>query len=518
MKTIRWIAALAITLLPWGLASAAPIDTWPITDGIDCVGERFNPIRSDGTRDPNGDPEPGTADWEARDNERLACKSQRDSDRRYQPPHVNHWSAARYGEDWYREPQRFDGRRFRYTYMPAGAASAVGAGIPDVPAAEVYRPCAAGTCGDLPAELERFEPPYPVVVIFHGFIATMTHHRFNAQVYAEAGYMAIVVNGIHPVPGAPNVQDAANGGRVLDWLASPASGVFGQEADLSRVAFAGHSQGSAAALSYQGDPRVHAIIAWDGGDGISDDNCTIDPETNQKNPCAPIMYQRTDGAFSAPQAEPRSDYPENRNRGLVTYEAHKARGMDVFHVTLRATSHIDWNGNGVGVLAGNRLAEPVINYYALAWLDRHLKGKLVFDGVGDVVTTAGRTEAEERAYRQAEAQYAYDRLIAKKFLPGSIDKHIISMGFFDPVQFATSGDPLYGGNVPYTIEGLWTTDRFSPEFRSLCRVTVPDYIAGATGIPGNTVPPAAVADSGGFDESTDIYGDMRITGCPQVSP
>jgi dienelactone hydrolase len=374
-------------------------------------------------------------------------------------------------------------------------------GIPGVPAAEIYRPCAAGTCGNLPAGLQRFEPPYPVVVIHHGFIAQMTHHRFNAQVYAEAGYMAIVVQGIHPVTGAPNVQDAANGGEVLNWLASPDSGVLGKEADLSRVAMAGHSQGAAAALSYQGDPRVDAIIAWDGGDSIADDNCTA------SNPCAPIMYQRTDGAFSAPQNAARTDYPANRDRGLATYETHKARGMDVFNVTFRATNHIDWNGNGVGSLAGNRLAEPIINYYALAWLDRHLLGELVLDGNGDVVTSAGRSAAQERAYRQALAQDAFERLIALKFPAGSIDKHNISQGFYDPVQHALSGDALFGGNVPYTIEGLWTTDRFAQEFRSFCSVSVPDYVNGSDGNPGSPV--ARRADSG-------AAGDMRFTGCPEV--
>ena len=29
----------------------------------------------------------------------------------------------------------------------------------------------------------------------------------------------------------------------------------------------------------------------------------------------------------------------------------------------------------------------MINYYSLAWLDRHLKGQLVFDDDGNVVTT-----------------------------------------------------------------------------------------------------------------------------------
>jgi hypothetical protein len=297
------------------------------------------------------------------------------------------------------------------------------------------------------------------------------------------------------------VQDAANGGEVLDWLASPRSGVLGKEADLSRVAMTGHSQGGAAALSYQGDPRVDAIIAWDAGDSIADNNCTGD------NPCAPIMYQRTDGAFSAPQNVARTDYPATRDRGLGTYLAHKERGMDVFNVTFRATNHIDWNGNGVGSLAGNRLAELVINYYSLAWLDRHVKAALVFDGAGNVVTSANRTEAQERAFRQAIAQDAFNRLTALKFPEGSIDKYNISQGFYDPVQHATSGDLLFGGNVPYKIEGLWTTDRFAQEFRSFCSVSVPDYINGSDGSPFSAV--AARADSG-------ADGDMRFTGCPQI--
>lgn len=492
MGRARWLLGLVVVLLVLPLAvpvSAEPIDTWEIHPGIDCVGDRFNPVRSDGTRDPDGDPEPGSEEWQQRDRERRECARQRDHDRRYHPPTVLAHSVSRYGEDYYRQPLRFSGQRFRYDYLPTGT------GPGGVPAMEVYRPCKPGTCGNIPAELDRIDPPYPVVVIHHGFIATMTHHRYNAQAFAEAGYLAIVVNGTHPVPGAPNVQRDVNGGLVLDWLASEGSGEIGREADLDRVGFAGHSQGSRAALSYQGDPRVHTILAWDGGDGIADEN------TSQ-----PIMYQRTDGAFSAPQNSPRDDYPEDRDRGLQTYLTHKDRGLDVFHVTFRATSHIDWNGNGVGGLAGNRLAELVINYYSLAWLDRHLQGRLVFDENGDVVTQHGRTEDEERAYRQERAQDAFDRLTAMRF-DDSADRHNISMGWFDPVQLATSGDPLYGGNVPYTVEGLWVTDRFAHDYRSFCSVSVPDYVRGADGGPHSRV--VARADSG-------ADGDLRYTGCPVV--
>ncbi len=464
-------------------ASAEPIDTWDLLVGVECEADPYNPVDPvTGLKDPALDPEPGTPEWDQREADRLECDNQRDHDRRYQPAVVTAHSVARYGEDWYRQPFLFDNVRFRYDYFP------IGTGLGGVPAMEVYRPCdSEATCPNLPEELEPIEGPYPVVVIHHGFIATMSHHRYNAQTFAEAGYMAIVVNGTHPVHGLPNVQRDVNGGLVLEWLESEKSGEIGDEADLDRVAMAGHSQGSAAALSYQGDPRVHTILAWDGGDAIAEDNDS-----------QPIMYQRTDVAFSAPQSSAYEDYPEGRERGLETYNEHKARGLDVMHLTFRFTNHIDWNGNGVGALAGNRYAESLINYYSLAWLDRHLQGRLAVDDLGDVVTSDGRSESEERAYRQAAAQDAFDRLTALTFPEGSIDQHNISMGWYDPLQHATSLDPAYGGNVPYSIEGKWVTDRLSPLYRSYCSVSVPDYVSG-----GST--PAAQADSG--------TEGMRFDGC-----
>ncbi|HYI46673.1 MAG TPA: hypothetical protein VE174_14540 [Actinomycetota bacterium] len=492
MKNMRLAASVVATLMLISMAQVAgadePIDTWEIAVGIDCLNDRFNPVRDDGTKDPSGDPKPGTEAWNERDAERLQCDNQRDHDRRTQP--FAHTTSARYGEDWYRQPFLYDDVRFRYDYFPTGT------GPGGVPAMEVYRPCATGQCPDLPAELERHDGPYPVVIIHHGFIAQMTHHRFNAQVFAEAGYLAITVNGTHPATGAPNVQRNVNAGLVMDWLASDDSGEIGDQADLDRIATVGHSQGSAAALSYQGDPRVDTIVAWDGGDKISENNTA-----------QPVMFQRTDGAFSAQQNTARTDYPATRDRGLETYNLQKERGLDVFHMTLRATNHIDWNGNGVGSLAGNRWSELVINYYSLAWLDRHLMGLLTFDEDGSVITYDGRTESEERAFRQAEAQDAFDRLTAMQF-DDSVDIHNISMGFYDPAKHAASGDPLYGGNVPYSIEGLWVTDRFAQEFRSFCSVSVPDYVGGSDGSPGS--PAAATADSG-------ADGDVRLTGCPATS-
>jgi len=469
-------------------AYAEPVDTWAIQYGYDCVADVYNPIRADGTRDPNGDPAPGTDAWNTRQEEHTACTDQRDHDIRLQP--LRNVATAQYGEDPYRQPERWDGIRFHWEEFPLN-------GIPDVPSAEVYLPCsnAPGDCPDLPAGLKRHDPPYPVVVVFHGIIAQYSHHRFVTQAFAEQGYLAVGVNGTIPAGSGPNSQRTENGNDVLNWLASADSGVYGQKADLSRVGFAGHSQGGIATQSYQGDPRVHAMIVYDAGDEVS-----------EANVAQPTMFQRTDGGFATPEDHP--DYPSDRLRARSGYNDLKSRGLDIFNFTARATVHTDWNGYGVG-LAGNRLIELVINYYSLAWFDRHLKGRLVFNGTGNVVTAGGRNAAAERAYRQAQADDAYARLIARYF-DDSADLHNISMGFWDTDLAIANSDPLYGGNIPYQVAGLEVRDRFSPYHQSMCSLTLPNYLAGGTGQPGDVVAPKRRADSG-------AEGDMRFIGCPEVT-
>jgi hypothetical protein len=482
------LAFVAVTVFYSGVASAEPIDTWETTHGIDCLTDPYNPIREDGTRDPDGDPLPGSDAWGARDGDHTACTKQRDHDARLNP--WRNVGSLRYGEDMYRQPVLWDNVRFHFDDFPAF-------GIPGVPSAEMFRPCsnAPGDCPDLPAGLERFDPPYPVVVVFHGIIAQASHHRFITQSFAERGYMAIGVNGTLPLSGGPNSQRTANGNDVLEWLASPASGIYGQQADLSRVGFAGHSQGGAATQSYQGDPRIHAMLVYDAGDAISAANVS-----------QPTMFQRTDGGFATAQGYP-SNYPATRHRARPGYNALKSRGVDVMNFTARSSVHTDWNGYGVG-LAGNRLIELLINYYGLAWFDRHLQGRLVFDGAGNVVTSGGRTEAEERAYRQQIAEDAFDRLTARYF-DDSADIHNISMGWWDPELAVTSGDPLFGGNVPFSVAGTETRDRFSYYYQSVCSVTLPNYVAGGTGQPDDPVPPKRRADTG-------EEGDMRFVGCPEL--
>jgi chlorophyllase-like protein len=507
----RWTTTVIFAALAWPVtaAFADPLNEWDtLGPGYDCTGDPYNPVRNDGTRDPHGDPVPGTPAWDARDVEHESCTDQRDWDTREHP--FRNVGTAQYGVDEHRMPARFNNVRWRYEHF----SQLDGNQIPDVPSAEIFRPCPTNPliCPNLPAGLQRFDPPYPVVVVFHGVIAQKAHHRFETEVFAENGYMAIGVNGTIPTDGGPNVQRAQNGDDVLRWLAGQttsnvtAIANYGAEADLDRVAFTGHSQGGAVSLGYQGDPRVHAIIAWDAGDTIAANNCALNPLTNQRTPCAPVMYQRTDGGFATPNGT-RYDYPTTRNRGLATYLTHKQRGMDMLHSTIRATVHTDWNGYGVG-LAGNRYAEMIINYLNLPWLDRHLRGKLAFDAQGLVKTQAGRTAAQERAFRQAIANDAFERLTARYF-DDSVDKHNISMGMWDPdLALANPTDP-YAGNVPYQVEGLSVLDRYSPYFLGYCAVSVPDYVHGGTGKPGDPVPPVRRADTGSD-------GDLRLEGCPEL--
>lgn len=478
---------LLIGMMGWSItALAQPVDTWNTVHGFDCVSDPYNPIREDGTRDPQGDPEPLSADWLARDREHRECTKQRDHDTRFHP--ARHLAASRYGRDPYREPTTWENVRFRHQILDFYQ-------IPDVPYAEVYWPCsnAPDDCPTLPAELTRFDPPYPVVLVLHGFTSQAPHHRFNSQVFAEHGYLAIAANGVVPTAGTPNAQREANGDDILNWLASPESGTIGEIADLNRVAFTGHSQGARVSVTYQGDPRVHAFILWDHTDDANDDNIA-----------QPVMFQRTDGSNGS-RAEYRVTYDDDRYRGRLGYETLKSRNVDMMHFTARATVHTDWNGYGVG-LSGNRLIELVTNYYNLAWLDRYLKGRLAIDERGQVIPTHGRTESEERAYRQSIAGEAYARLTARYF-DDSADVHNISMGFWDQEQADASDDPLLGGNVPFKIAGLETRDRLSPYFQSLCSLSVPNYVAGGTGAPDDPIAPLVRAD-------TEIEGDMRFIGCP----
>ena len=458
-KTIALV--LAALALPVAAAFGAPVDSFQTITGIDCTG-------------PEVDAKPGTDEFRARDERNQRCASQRTYDRSAQPLGN---TAATYGQDPYRVPSRSDGKRFRYS-TPA---------IDGVPSVEIYRPCAKGTCSGMPPELKTYEPPYPVAVVVHGFTASKELHRMNTQEFAEAGYLAIGVNGTWPNPvSAPNSSSHEIVDNVLKWLYARKGEAA--EADLNRLGMAGHSQGGAVTSSFQGDPRVKAMIIWDGGTTASAQNRT-----------QPMMYQTAEGGFATPNAF--TDFP-NTVEAAAGYSDLRGRNVDTYAITGRAMVHVDFNGSGGP--GANRLWESTSNYYNLAWFDRYLKGKLVLTG-----HETPREAAAERAYRQGIAQDAYNRLLATRF-DNSVDIHNISMGLWDPDKAAAAGDPLYGGNVPYKIQGLRTADRLSFYYRHACYVSVPDYVHGGSGEPTDAVPAAARADS-------TVNGDIRTKGCPGVT-
>jgi hypothetical protein len=131
------LAIVAVSLAIGPLAgapsasSSSPAATAQATgQPVDCLG-------------PVEDAEPGTLEWEELNAASAYCARERDQDK---PAHrvLDRTAPA----DAYREPARHDGVRFRHDTTTIGELDA-----------EVYRPCATGTCPDLPDGIEPLEPP-----------------------------------------------------------------------------------------------------------------------------------------------------------------------------------------------------------------------------------------------------------------------------------------------------------------------------------------------------------------------
>jgi hypothetical protein len=361
---------------------------------------------------------PGTPKWDELNAANAYCARERDQDK---PAHrvLDRTAPA----DAYREPSRHDGVRFRYDTTTIGGL-----------AAEVYRPCAEGTCPDLPAGLDTFDPPYPAVVIFHGGGANSRLYWWASQPLAEAGYLVVAFDS----PAGPTLEDAST---VVDWLHG--DDPLAAEDDGERLGIAGHSRGGVVADEFgQRDPRVSAVVSWDRAQStplprdlalhtptlfmFADYNCQQVPI------CEPEPYDTA----------PNPDGPGNKGDDFLLLQG---AGVDTMQVPLRAALHLDWVPSQ---LSGNRYAEGVSVYYTLAWFDRYVRGASEPDVAAD----------------------AFDRLTATEF-DDSADRHNISQGIFDP-DLAEPDDP-YTGNVPYRIDGLPVADRLSFYFRAKCSLTAP---------------------------------------------
>ncbi|MGH2951213.1 MAG: alpha/beta hydrolase family protein [Solirubrobacterales bacterium] len=414
------------------LVAIAPPASVPaqVTSPVDCEGAA-------------PDPEPGTAQWFERDANNIFCAAQRHIDQALHPVSPLPLSGEIFGvapmtlTDAYREPSRHDDERFRFREVTV--TNRDGAAL----AAEIYRPCAPGTCDGIPDGLRTFKPKYPAVIVHHGGGSRKELHWWSSQTLAEAGYMTVAFNGA--------ADDRGNAEDVLDWLfATPrrrtAAGEFNpfwRRLDRSRVGLAGHSRGGQmASVLGQEEPRVSAIVSWDRGTSLPlpDELRTptlffVGDYACQENPiCEPEPYLKP----------PQGEGPGGRG---TEYDIVSAAGVDAMKLVLRASTHLDWTPSEP---SGNRYAEPVSVYYTLAWFDRYLKG-------------AGHRRIARRAFL---------RLTATTF-DDSADRHNISQGLFDVAAAARNPTDPYAGNVPYRIAGLPVANRLSFYFRSKCRITPP---------------------------------------------
>lgn len=428
---------------------------------------------------PAGDPAEGTPAFAARDAANIYCTQERHQDTLAQPAN-NPYMAEHYGADPYRAASRWADELHRGRHVTLTIAGAE---------ADVYRPCTATSCTDMPAGLGTFEPPYPVAIVMHGFASDKNHLQWVSQPLAERGYFVVAINGTGSgIPGA-----------VLDWLHDPAN-PYRAELDLARVGTAGHSLGAENATRVQGDPRVAGIVAFDNCDGSGGNECrdSAGSRLHDRGAAArtPTLFLTADYLGFPGYPQPQASVPGDLR--VEGFGILRGNGVDTMLVTPRATTHLDWAG---AFTFGNRLNEATSLYYTLAWFDRYVKGKLAFEEHA-LRVSHGRTEAQERAYRQAIADAAFQRLTASHF-DGLVDLHNISQGRWDRLKALQSGDMEFGGNVPYRVSGLALADRFSFYHRSVCFISRPDLLSGA----GDTV--LARAD-------TTLDGDMRHVGCPVV--
>jgi dienelactone hydrolase len=251
--------------------------------------------------------------------------------------------------------------------------------------------------------VRRGRHPLVVLVPGSGGTAREENYHWAARYLASHGYVALGVDpqGVgrsatfgepacdpasatpeYPSPCAgfpyqqrPNFDDAALSG--VDWALDHSRLI-----DRRRVGVAGHSLGAAGAVAAQeADPRVDAIVAWDGLDA---DRWSMDQ--NAPTHHAVNGHVPADGQLERPnvprapalglhaESETTSPYdrdPQKRNRGWAHW---RAAGVPSMTLVFAGTTHVDFgqDENTAGE-ASERLR--IFARYTRAWFDVHLKGK-----------------------------------------------------------------------------------------------------------------------------------------------
>ncbi|MFL5887029.1 MAG: alpha/beta hydrolase family protein [Thermoleophilaceae bacterium] len=404
--TRRVLGAVAIALLMMVLTPVVAAGDAP--GEPDCAG-------------PAGDPQPGTVAWDEREQDNAWCGEQRFRDTSSNPAYAaaKAQADAREGtelpEDPFRDPPLWQGKRFRYEKVSFKSPS--GQDLPGY----LFRPC-DGSCRDMPAGLQRFQPPYPGVVIVHGGGANQEMYWWGAEGLAEAGYMVLTFQ----IPEPDNEQSSfhyPDSKAALDWFLSPANPRLG-ELDRAHVGLAGHSAGGVAVTRLgQEDPRVSAIVSWDRAQS-SPMPAGLRMRTPALFLAADYLCQRVPVCVPQPFTSPPDPLgPGNKDED---YRRVSGAGVDSMKVTLRAATHLDFTQLSPGT--GSRYGAAVSFYYTLAWFDRYLRG----------------------------SSAALARLTGTRF-DASGDIHNISGGAFDPAT---------GKNLPAFIAGQPVADRLSFEYRS----------------------------------------------------
>ena len=389
---------------------------------------------------PAAEAEPSTPAWFARDAENIFCAEQRLRDS--SANRIEDRSSELPLRDGYRDSELHAGRRFRFDSTTV--LNRAGTALPT----EIYRPCTASTCTDMPAGISIANGPYPTIVVVHGGASGKELHRWATQALAEAGYMAIAFD-VAETGGGDHAIDAQD---IVDWLFS-ADFPFAADLNRDRVGIAGHSQGaSTASLLGQLDDRLKAIVAWDNLTELKahwEDDIGVDPPADIviRKPALGIGADY----YFVPEPYPIAPEPAayngegGRGRGFTPhpkdygYQELKTAGVDTMLFVMRAATHLDFTPTTRA--PASAYGEAVSTYLTLAWFDRYLRG------LDD----------------PALARLAYQRLVGTTRFDTSADVHSIGAGVYDPIT----------GNQPYKIADTSICDRLSFYFKSRYALRAP---------------------------------------------
>jgi dienelactone hydrolase len=440
--------ALVPTLLIALLVAAAPAAADPVADvDMTCWAHDAS------------NPQPGTPEWQQRDEHNQYCATLRLRDQ-YSSPAFG-WGNQSQG--WAQYVEQWADQLSEPTHAHGGVTSLVPGSKASDPFRTIKRWVAAGRGQVAPVSFKAtngsvlrghvFMPPasrhvprrgFPGVVITDGSVQAIEELYFwAAEDLAESGYVVMTydVQGQgdsdaagEDCPGAcsgvPYQQDYNFYQGAEDSLSFFLSkrNPYARVLNRRRVGIAGHSLG-AAAVSHVGqcDRRVKTIVAWDNLDPIKDCSGVKIPERYRTHKLinTSALGLTADYLFNT-QPNPTAPDPHTKDEG---YRQVAAAGRNAMVVTLRGSTHLEYSYIPA-ILPASELGERMASYFTTAWFDWRLKHRAS----------------------------GYDRLVAKAF-DDSADKHSTGAGIYD----ATAADPTdpYSGNVPYRIKGIPVRDAVS---------------------------------------------------------